>query len=109
VFQNIRKTDKAARYGGDEFVIILPHTVKSGALAFANKLHDELHNHLFVSDTGMTLKVSGSFGIASFPDDAGSSSELISAADEAMYKAKAAGRDTVCVAGCEGSSAVNPR
>ena len=100
VSENIRKIDKAARYGGDEFVIILPHTEKSGASAFALKLHSELRNKAFFSNSGDLLAVTGSFGVASFPEDAESSSELISMADEAMYLVKEAGRDGVRVAGC---------
>lgn len=95
VAENIRKTDKAARYGGDEFVIILPHTDRSGAYSFATKLHNELNQREFFSNTGERLKVSGSFGIASFPDDALNSSELISLADEAMYLVKETGRNGV--------------
>ncbi len=107
VFQNIRKADKAARYGGDEFVIILPHTEKAGALAFAEKLHRELGNGSFFSDNGNPLTVTGSFGVASFPEDASSSTELISAADDAMYLVKASGRNGVRVAASLGSQAEN--
>jgi len=100
VSEHIRKTDKAARYGGDEFVIILPHTEKSGAFAFALKLHNELNKTGFYSDDGDLLAVSGSFGVASFPADAQSSAELISKADEAMYLVKKSGRNGVRVAEC---------
>jgi len=95
VSEHIRKTDKAARYGGDEFVIILPHTEKSGAFAFAVKLHNELNKKAFYSNDGDLLTVSGSFGVASFPDDAQSSAELVSKADEAMYLVKKNGRNGV--------------
>lgn len=98
VHNNIRVTDKGARYGGDEFVIILPQTDKSGSLKFALKLHKELNETLFVSNSGERLTVSGSFGVASFPDDATNSTELISAADSAMYHAKSAGRNSVFTA-----------
>lgn len=109
VARNIRKTDKAARYGGDEFVIILPHTEKTGALAFATKLHMELAQHPFFSLGGVPLAVTGSFGVASFPEDALCSSELISAADDAMYRVKEAGRNGVQVAGCLGTSSGKQR
>ncbi len=102
VSRNIRITDKGARYGGDEYVIILPHTEKKGAISLAQKLHHELYAQEFSSNSGKLLNVSGSFGVASFPDDAITSSELISAADEAMYQAKEAGRNCVCVAGRAG-------
>jgi diguanylate cyclase (GGDEF)-like protein len=107
VFQNIRKADKAARYGGDEFVIILPHTDKAGALAFAEKLHQELGSCSFLSNDGNPLAVTGSFGVASFPNDASSSTELISAADDAMYLVKASGRNGVRVAASLGSQVEN--
>ncbi len=95
VSASIRKTDKAARYGGDEFVIILPQTDRPGALNFALKLHKDLNEKAFYSDNGDRLNVSGSFGVASFPDDALNSNELISLADEAMYLVKGTGRNGV--------------
>jgi diguanylate cyclase (GGDEF)-like protein len=100
----IRKTDKAARYGGDEFVIILPQTEKSGALSLAVKLQEALGGHGFASNSGEALTVTASFGVASFPEDALSSSELINAADEAMYEVKASGRNGVRVAACIGAA-----
>lgn len=99
VQRNIRKADKAARYGGDEFVIILPHTDKAGSKRFAEKLLKELRQTKFFSNSGVHLSVSGSFGVAAFPDDSSSATELISAADEAMYRAKESGRNAVAVAG----------
>jgi len=95
VAEQIRKTDKAARYGGDEFVIILPHTEKSGAFTLAMKLHNELNKKAFYGNDGNLLTVSGSFGVASFPEDAHNSAELISRADEAMYLVKNSGRNGV--------------
>lgn len=99
VSEHIRKTDKAARYGGDEFVIILPHTEKTGAHTFALKLHKELNETAFFSNNGERLTVSGSFGIASFPEDAQNATELISLADEAMYSIKENGRNGVRATG----------
>lgn len=98
VAANIRKTDKAARYGGDEFVIILPHTDRAGAYSFALKLQNELNQKAFYSNNGERLKVSGSFGVAAFPDDAFYSNELIAKADEAMYLVKETGRNGVRLA-----------
>lgn len=103
VAENIRNTDKAARYGGDEFVIILPQTEKPGAYSFALKLHNELNKKAFFSNNGDRLTVSGSFGVASFPDDALHPNELIAKADEAMYLVKETGRNGVHVAGSSGA------
>jgi diguanylate cyclase (GGDEF)-like protein len=104
----IRKTDKAARYGGDEFVIILPQTEKDGALTLAVKLQNALKEQPFISNNVELMTVTGSFGVATFPDDAQNSSELINAADEAMYLVKASGRNGVRVAGsCETENGQN--
>ncbi|OGU05109.1 MAG: hypothetical protein A2075_17750 [Geobacteraceae bacterium GWC2_58_44] len=92
---NIRATDQAARYGGDEFVIILPHTGKEQGMAMAAKLRRRLHDSVFRSDDGVPIPVTASFGVASFPEDAANREELVRAADLAMYEAKHAGRDTV--------------
>lgn len=96
----IRRTDKAARYGGDEFVVLLPQTEKHGAHSLALKLNAAIQMHEFFSDGGEILNVTGSFGVATFPDDACSTKELIAASDKAMYLAKERGRNEVCVAGC---------
>jgi diguanylate cyclase (GGDEF)-like protein len=97
----VRKTDKAARYGGDEFVIILPHTEKAGARTLAVKLQQALRSQLFYSNKGDVLKVTGSFGVATFPEDAASCKELIGSADKAMYRVKEMSRDGVLAAGDE--------
>ena len=100
--KQIRKTDRAARYGGDEFVIILPHTDKSGARSLAFKIMAALHQQSFLSNCGNPLVVTASFGVSAYPDDAQSSAELINAADKAMYIVKESGRNGVSVA--EGSN-----
>ena len=68
---------------------------------FAEKLHNELNMKSFFSSNGDPLSVSGSFGVASFPEDAQTATELISLADEAMYLVKASGRNGVRAAGCQ--------
>lgn len=92
---NIRTTDNAARYGGDEFVIILPHTAKEQAMGVAAKLRQRLHDSVFLSDKGHPIRLTASFGVASFPMDAVTREDLVRAADMAMYEAKHSGRDTV--------------
>jgi len=97
----IRRSDTGARYGGDEFVVLLPHTDKGGALSFAHKMHIAIQAENFSAKSGVTLKITGSFGVATYPDDARTSSELINAADKAMYRAKDLGRNGVCAAGSD--------
>ncbi|MBI5482984.1 MAG: sensor domain-containing diguanylate cyclase [Deltaproteobacteria bacterium] len=92
---HIRSSDKAARYGGDEFAIILPHTGKEQAVVMAENLLEVMKNTRFMSDDKKVLQLSASFGVATYPDDADSGAELVRAADIAMYKAKEGGRGTV--------------
>lgn len=93
--ENIRNSDMAARYGGDEFAIILPHTGKEEAVKMAGKLLTAMKCTHFVADADTPIALTASFGVATFPDDADSRSGLIKAADSAMYEAKAGGRSGV--------------
>ncbi|MEI6207128.1 MAG: sensor domain-containing diguanylate cyclase [Desulfuromonadales bacterium] len=90
--RHIRSSDKAARYGGDEFAIILPHTGKENAVKMAENLLDIMKNTTFMSDDNVTIPLTASFGVASYPEDAGIKADLIRAADVAMYSAKEGGR-----------------
>lgn len=92
---NIRKVDLAARYGGDEFVLILPETGKQGALILCNNLCQQLRQHPFLSEAGMDLKVTASFGVAALPEDAADKAELLRQADRVMYEVKATSRNAV--------------
>lgn len=92
VGKHIRATDMAARYGGDEFVIILPHTGKEQGIKMAGKLLDTMKEAHFVSDDDTPITLTASFGVATYPHDADSRAGLIKAADTAMYDAKTGGR-----------------
>jgi diguanylate cyclase (GGDEF)-like protein len=91
----LRPTDTVARYGGEEFTLLLPETPKADALRISERLRKGL-SELAVPDTG---GVTGSFGVANFPDDAADEAALLAAADAALYAAKAAGRNRVQPAG----------
>ena len=96
--KNTRKINHAARYGGDEFVILLPDTDQEGALGMINNLRQNLQDEDFRADDGTPLKVTASFGIATYPAHASTKEELIRLADEAMYDVKKSTRDGVKVA-----------
>jgi diguanylate cyclase (GGDEF)-like protein len=88
----IRASDLAARYGGDEFVVVLPETDQAGALRVGEKLRFDL-SRLGVRGNGDLLNTSASIGLVSFPDDGRTSLELMRRADLAMYEAKRRGRN----------------
>ena len=93
--QNIRKICKAARYGGDEFVIILPNTGKSGAMTLATKLCALFREYDFRDDDDQAFHLTASFGLATYPEDAQTKDELIRLADQAMYRVKETTRNAV--------------
>jgi len=94
--KTIREGDIAARWGGEEFLIILPNTPKEGAVRAAEKIREMLARNIFHDEEGDPLgAVTLSGGVATFPEDGRQQSELIGAADEALYAAKKQGRNMV--------------
>jgi diguanylate cyclase (GGDEF)-like protein/PAS domain S-box-containing protein len=95
---NIRAADIACRFGGDEFVLILPDANQADTLARANQLH-ESSNHLQAYYNGKGLKpISFSLGVASFPENGADAKSVLKAADDALLRAKKEGRDRVIAA-----------
>jgi diguanylate cyclase (GGDEF)-like protein len=88
----IRATDVAARFGGDEFVVILPDTDLAGALRVGEKLRYDVAR-LALRQNGDLLRSSASLGLVSYPEDGRSSGELMRRVDMAMYEAKRRGRN----------------
>ncbi len=93
--RNIRDCDRAARYGGDEFVVILPQTGKQQALSMAEKMLELMRSTTFLSDDGQAIHLTASFGVATYPQDGDNRTNLVRAADIAMYEAKESGRNCV--------------
>jgi diguanylate cyclase (GGDEF)-like protein len=92
---SVRTTDIVTRYGGDEFVVVLPDTNLENAAVIAERIKTKLSHHRFTGGCGLQLKITASFGVAVFPDNASSPQQLMAAADAAMYEAKAAHKDCI--------------
>ena len=95
---HLRLIDYAFRYGGDEFVILLPQTSKDAALVVAKRIRDVFRTTPMLKDDNLNLLIRASFGLASYPDDAKSAHEIIRQADEMMYMVKNSTRDNIAVA-----------
>ncbi len=92
----VRPDDTPARYGGEEFIVILPQTPKDGAMVAAERIRAKVAEHPYSNRESQPLKVvSLSGGVATFPDDGRNGTDLIAAADAALYRAKQAGRNRV--------------
>ncbi len=93
----IRDTDTFCRYGGEEFIIILPQTRSDEANVLAERIREGVERHDFGIATGVTgLKITVSIGTTSYPDNGLSTMELVQTVDMALYRAKGAGKNMVC-------------
>jgi diguanylate cyclase (GGDEF)-like protein len=92
---NSRLTDIASRWGGEEFLILLPHTNKEGARILSERLRLSIANFNFHGLDTVTC----SFGIAEFDPDQDTESDIIKKADAALYEAKRSGKNRVALAG----------
>ncbi len=95
ILSSIRDTDAVARYGGDEFVIVLPDTGTELAGQVAERIRQKIIRHSFTGGRRLQLSLTASFGVAAFPKHASSPQQLIACADTAMYEAKAANKNCV--------------
>jgi diguanylate cyclase (GGDEF)-like protein len=94
-----RLIDLAFRYGGDEFVVLLPQTSKENAMGVARRLHKLIRETPWLKEPGLNVGLTASVGVASYPSDSRSKAELLHLADEAMYLVKNTSRDSVAAAG----------
>ena len=95
---NCRLIDFAFRYGGDEFVILLPQTSKENAINVARRLHRLIRETKWLTKEGLDIHITPSVGLAAYPIDSKTKEGLLHLADEAMYLVKNTNRDSVAVA-----------
>ncbi|MEE2638377.1 MAG: diguanylate cyclase [Acidobacteriota bacterium] len=94
-----RETDVVARFGGDEFAVVLPDTDSAGAMVVAARLCERIASYEFLREEGCQLNLTASTGVATLPDDVSVVDHLLQAADTAMYWVKAHGKDGIQRAG----------
>jgi diguanylate cyclase (GGDEF)-like protein len=95
LLKSLRTVDIVARYGGDEFVIVLPQTPPKAATQIAERMRKSIEQNTFLKKEGYSLKLTASFGVASYPESAASKDDLIRLADDAMYRVKNQTRNAV--------------
>jgi diguanylate cyclase (GGDEF)-like protein len=90
----IRTIDSAARYGGDEFVVLLPETDPTGGFVVAEKLRDSI-SKARLDANGRSVQSTVSIGVVAYPDDGENAEQLLMAADATMYESKRKGKNRV--------------
>jgi diguanylate cyclase (GGDEF)-like protein len=92
--EQLRGSDVMARFGGDEFIVLLPETNSKGAVEMAERIRKAVETSRFDVRTG-DANITVSVGVASYPDDGGNLDVILDKADKAMYRAKQGGRNRV--------------
>ena len=90
-----RETDIVARFGGDEFSVVLPDTGGEGAFAVGERVLERIAAHKFLARDGLDIHLTASVGVATLPDVAAAADELVQAADKAMYQVKGSGKNGI--------------
>ncbi len=94
---NVRSIDYTGRYGGEEFLIILPETTRDDALRMAERLRNAVEEFGWIMLESGPARRTVSIGVASYPEDALNANDMVQRADEALYKAKRSGKNCVCI------------
>lgn len=94
--KNKRGEDIAVRYGGEEFVLLLPQTSKSSALLIGERIRAEVQKN-FLEVGGQKIRITVSSGLAVYPYDATAADNLLNCADQALYRAKNVGKNIICM------------
>lgn len=99
VHDQLDEDDRIVRYGGDEFVVILPRQGKEQALAKVQRIRAAITATPFLQKEKINVHVTASYGLATFPHDAEDKRELLAAADDCLFRSKADGKNRISTAG----------
>ncbi len=99
ISRELNEDDRIVRYGGDEFVVILPRQGKNQALGKVQRMRRALITTPFLQKEKVDAHVTASFGLATFPQDAQDKRELLAAADDCLFRSKADGKNRISVYG----------
>ena len=97
IHSQLRPDDSLVRYGGDEFIILMPQTSQEEALAVVRKLRRAINSAIFLQKEAINLGLTASYGIATLPQDARDRETLLRIADRAMFRSKGRGKDGIMV------------
>ncbi|HEY0457437.1 MAG TPA: GGDEF domain-containing protein, partial [Verrucomicrobiae bacterium] len=101
VHKVLDEEDRIIRYGGDEFVVILPRQNKEQAVGKVARMQEALTLTPYLEKEGLNVHVTGSFGLATFPYDARDKKELLAEADHCLFRSKSRGKNCISVPGLD--------
>ncbi len=104
----VRKVDALARYGGDEYIVVLTDTGSEGATVVAERIRRSIEEHIFLEGDGYGIRLTATIGVATYPEHATTKIELMHLADKAMYRGKFGRKNVVFQAGAMGEDAGLP-
>lgn len=96
--KNVREVDVVARWGGDEFAVVLPETGLEGAMAMAERICRRIQEGPYLEEAGLEINISASIGVAVWPENGRTAEALLASADAAMYQVKDRGKNGVLAA-----------
>jgi diguanylate cyclase (GGDEF)-like protein len=97
VHRTLDEDDRLVRYGGDEFIVILPRQSKETARAKVEKMKQAINSKTFLQKDGVKARLTASFGLATFPEDAKNKHELLAEADRCLFHSKSEGKNRITV------------
>jgi diguanylate cyclase (GGDEF)-like protein len=94
----LEQDDRLVRYGGDEFIVILPRQSKPEAMVKVERMQEAISSANFLQREGVNANLTASFGLAAYPEDALDKRDLLAEADRCLFLSKSAGKDRITVA-----------